>query len=212
MVNAARTAAMQQISYNVLFRCFVGLATDVPVWDVPVWDVTVFPKKRDRLLQGDIASGFLAAILVDAQVESLLSNPSASAAKAKPAAASGTTGRKPLHQPRRGRSRRRNRQSPARCARRGGPRSPPRWSSRPSSTAPRSIVKRVMLVVITAVEGAPVSEICTKRVLHRHGGDREHACGHRARRRRSRTAHRRSQRGRRRRPTAAPVARAVAGV
>ena len=71
---------MQQISYNVLFRCFVGLATDVPVWDV-----TVFIKKRDRLLQGDIAPGFLAAILVDAQVKSLLSNPSASAAKAKPA-------------------------------------------------------------------------------------------------------------------------------
>ena len=38
---------MQQISYNMLFRWFVGLAMDVPVWDV-----TVFTKNRDRLLEG----------------------------------------------------------------------------------------------------------------------------------------------------------------
>ena len=49
---------MQQISYNMLFRWFVGLAIDVPVWDV-----TVFTQNRDRLLQGDVARGFLAAIL-----------------------------------------------------------------------------------------------------------------------------------------------------
>jgi transposase len=60
---------MQQISYNMLFRWFVGLAMDVPVWDV-----TVFTKNRDRLLQGDIARGFLAAILVDPQVKPLLSS------------------------------------------------------------------------------------------------------------------------------------------
>lgn len=40
---------MQQITYNMLFRWFVGLATDVPVWDV-----TVFIKNRDRLLKADI--------------------------------------------------------------------------------------------------------------------------------------------------------------
>src|SRR5215467_14225137 len=51
---------MQQITYNMLFRWFVGLAMDVPVWDV-----TVFTKNRDRLLRGDIARGFLTAILVD---------------------------------------------------------------------------------------------------------------------------------------------------
>ena len=59
---------MQQITYNMLFRWFVGLAMDVPVWDV-----TVFTKNRDRLLEGDIACGFLAAILADPAVKPLLS-------------------------------------------------------------------------------------------------------------------------------------------
>jgi transposase len=36
---------MQQISYNMLFRWFVGLSIDGVVWDV-----TVFTKNRDRLL------------------------------------------------------------------------------------------------------------------------------------------------------------------
>ena len=60
---------MQQITYNMLFRWFVGLAMDAPVWDV-----TVFTKNRDRLLEGDIARGFLAAILADGQVKPLLSS------------------------------------------------------------------------------------------------------------------------------------------
>ena len=60
---------MQQITYNMLFRWFVGLAMDAPVWDV-----TVFTKNRDRLLAGDIARGFLAAILADPQVTPLLSS------------------------------------------------------------------------------------------------------------------------------------------
>ena len=59
---------MQQITYNMLFRWFVGLAMDVPVWDV-----TVFTENRDRLLEGDIACGFLAAILADPAVKPLLS-------------------------------------------------------------------------------------------------------------------------------------------
>jgi transposase len=60
---------MEQITYNMMFRWFVGLSMDAPVWDV-----TVFTKNRDRLLAGDIARGFLAAILVDPQVEPLLSD------------------------------------------------------------------------------------------------------------------------------------------
>lgn len=60
---------MEQITYNMMFRWFVGLAMDAPVWDV-----TVFTKNRDRLLQGDIARAFLAAILSDAEVVPLLSN------------------------------------------------------------------------------------------------------------------------------------------
>ena len=46
---------MEQLNYNMLFRWFVGLSMDAPVWDV-----TVFTKNRDRLLEGDIAVAFLA--------------------------------------------------------------------------------------------------------------------------------------------------------
>ena len=60
---------MEQITYNMMFRWFVGLSMDAPVWDV-----TVFTKNRNRLLAGDIARGFLAAILVDPHVKPLLSD------------------------------------------------------------------------------------------------------------------------------------------
>jgi transposase len=60
---------MEQITYNMMFRWFVGLSMDAPVWDV-----TVFTKNRDRLLAGDVARAFLAAILADPQVEPLLSD------------------------------------------------------------------------------------------------------------------------------------------
>jgi transposase len=60
---------IEQLSYNILFRWFVGLSIEVPVWDV-----TVFTKNRDRLLEGDIASRFLRAILADPQVTRRLSN------------------------------------------------------------------------------------------------------------------------------------------
>jgi len=59
---------MQQITYNMLFRWFVGVAMDVPVWDI-----TVFTKNRDRLLEADIARSFLAAMLTDPQLTPLLS-------------------------------------------------------------------------------------------------------------------------------------------
>ena len=49
---------MEQLNYNLLFRWFVGLSVDDPVW-VP----TVFSKNRDRLLAGDIAAEFMAAVL-----------------------------------------------------------------------------------------------------------------------------------------------------
>ncbi len=60
---------MEQITYNMMFRWFVGLSMDAPVWDV-----TVFTKNRDRLLAGEIARAFLAAILVDPNVQPLLSD------------------------------------------------------------------------------------------------------------------------------------------
>jgi transposase len=60
---------MEQLTYNIMFRWFVGLSMDAPVWDV-----TVFTKNRDRLLEGDIARGFLLALLVDPRVKPLLSD------------------------------------------------------------------------------------------------------------------------------------------
>jgi len=59
---------MEQVSYNLLFRWFIGLSMDAAVWDV-----TVFTKNRDRLLAGEIARGFLLAVLVDPAVAPLLS-------------------------------------------------------------------------------------------------------------------------------------------
>ena len=60
---------MEQVSYNLLFRWFVGLSMDAPVWDV-----TVFTKNRDRLLRGEVACKFFAAVLADPQVKPLLSS------------------------------------------------------------------------------------------------------------------------------------------
>jgi transposase len=60
---------MEQLNYNLLFRWFVGLSVDDPVW-VP----TVFSKNRDRLLEGDIAAAFLVAVLNLPEVTALLSD------------------------------------------------------------------------------------------------------------------------------------------
>src|SRR3974377_2236260 len=58
---------MEQLNYNLLFRWFVGLSADDPVWDA-----TVFCKNRDRLLDGDIAAKLFAAVLNLPQVRALL--------------------------------------------------------------------------------------------------------------------------------------------
>src|SRR5277367_3356418 len=60
---------MEQLDYNLLFRWFVGLSADDPVWDP-----TVFCKNRDRLLKGDIAAKFFTKVLNLAQVRQLLSS------------------------------------------------------------------------------------------------------------------------------------------
>jgi transposase len=60
---------MEQIQYNLLFRWFVGLGIDDPVW-VP----TVFTKNRDRLLSTEMSRKFLAAILAHRDVAPLLSD------------------------------------------------------------------------------------------------------------------------------------------
>ncbi len=60
---------MEQLGYNLLFRWFVGLNMDEPVW-VP----TVFTKNRDRLLESDIADKFFAQVLAQARSADLLSD------------------------------------------------------------------------------------------------------------------------------------------
>src|SRR5262245_60460707 len=52
---------MEQLDYNILFRWFVGLEMDEPVW-VP----TVFTKNRDRLLQHAVAHTFLQRVVARA--------------------------------------------------------------------------------------------------------------------------------------------------
>ncbi|MGC1885241.1 MAG: IS5 family transposase, partial [Stellaceae bacterium] len=54
---------------NLLFRWFVGLSRDAVVWDV-----TVFTKNRERLIAGDIAGQFMAAVLNQERVKALLSD------------------------------------------------------------------------------------------------------------------------------------------
>ena len=60
---------MEQLEYNLLFRWFVGLSMDDPVWDV-----TVFTKNRERLLRGDVAEAFFQQVLGLARAEYLLSD------------------------------------------------------------------------------------------------------------------------------------------
>jgi transposase len=59
---------MEQLDYNLLFRWFVGLGMDDPVWDP-----TVFTKNRDRLLAGDVAQAFFDQVLAQAKAQDLLS-------------------------------------------------------------------------------------------------------------------------------------------
>lgn len=59
---------MEQLDFNILYRWFVGLELDAPVWDV-----TVFTKNRERLLAGDIAEAFFEAVVRQAQARQLLS-------------------------------------------------------------------------------------------------------------------------------------------
>jgi transposase len=60
---------MEQLDYNLLFRWFVGLSADDPVWDA-----TVFCKNRDRLLGGDVAAKFMTGVLNLPEVRKLLSS------------------------------------------------------------------------------------------------------------------------------------------
>ena len=60
---------MERLEYDLLFRWFVGIGVDDPAWDH-----STFSKNRDRLLEGDIAAKFLAAVLAQPRVKRLLSS------------------------------------------------------------------------------------------------------------------------------------------
>ena len=60
---------MEEIDYSVLFRWFIGLSMDDPIWSP-----TVFSKNRDRLLKADVASAFFDAVLHQARAAALLSD------------------------------------------------------------------------------------------------------------------------------------------
>jgi transposase len=60
---------VEEIDYSMLFRWFVGMNLDEPVWDV-----TVFTKNRNRLLEGDVAREFLCAVIAQAQAKGLTSD------------------------------------------------------------------------------------------------------------------------------------------
>lgn len=60
---------MEELNYNLLFRWFVGMNMDEPVWDA-----TVFSKNRQRLLEGDVAQAFLGKVVEQARKQALLSS------------------------------------------------------------------------------------------------------------------------------------------
>lgn len=59
---------IERLEFDLLFRWFVGIGVDDPAWDH-----STFSKNRDRLLEGDIAAKFLAAVLGQPRVKRLLS-------------------------------------------------------------------------------------------------------------------------------------------
>ena len=60
---------MEELNYNLLFRWFVGLNMDDAVWHP-----STFSKNRDRLLAGDVAAAFFAAVVAQARAADLLSD------------------------------------------------------------------------------------------------------------------------------------------
>jgi len=59
---------MEQLNYNLLFRWFVGLSMDAPVWDA-----STFSKNRDRLQDGEVAQRLLAAVVAQPRIKAFMS-------------------------------------------------------------------------------------------------------------------------------------------
>jgi transposase len=60
---------MEEMDYNILFRWFVGLNLDDPVWNA-----TVFTKNRDRLLEAEVAKEFLERVVGHAREQGWMSD------------------------------------------------------------------------------------------------------------------------------------------
>jgi transposase len=60
---------MEEIDYSILFRWFIGLGLDEPIWSP-----TTFSKNRDRLLQADVASAFFDVVVQQAREADLMSD------------------------------------------------------------------------------------------------------------------------------------------
>jgi transposase len=60
---------VEEIDYNMLFRWFIGLSLDAPVWSA-----TTFSKNRERLLRHDVAARFFDAVVAEARTADLLSD------------------------------------------------------------------------------------------------------------------------------------------
>lgn len=59
---------MEQLDFNILFRWFVGLDLDAPVWDA-----STFCKNRDRLLEAEVSGKLLTGVVEHKKVRRLLS-------------------------------------------------------------------------------------------------------------------------------------------
>jgi transposase len=60
---------MEQLDYNLLYRWFVGLSPDDPIWDP-----TTFTKNRNRLQTGAVFAKFMSKLLNHPEVKPLLSD------------------------------------------------------------------------------------------------------------------------------------------
>jgi transposase len=60
---------MEEIDYSVLYRSFIGLGMDEPIWSP-----TTFSTNRDRLLASDVAAAFFDAVIDQARDAGLLSD------------------------------------------------------------------------------------------------------------------------------------------
>src|SRR5678815_1257645 len=60
---------IEMLDYNLLFRWFVGLSMDAPVWHA-----TTFTKNRDRLIDGEVAARFFDAVVGQARTAGVLSD------------------------------------------------------------------------------------------------------------------------------------------